>query len=541
MDREILYPLQKIFRIMFLSLQKPFSTPKSEYNFYFLSEFFSHCHNEKTADSIYVIPWENRIVFVSKRDAWTAGCVGCLVRRLISTSYHKSAKLSHVDSVFCPEYVLSMTEVQECYETVSKWEANATRCLSLRIDNKIKEEFHVLPAPGCSCSNKPLPSMSACSAEKWLLQWPNVLLKTNSASPSIETFHILSSCLPNSATVFLEKPGDLLYVGGHPTAAAFRDSKSLELRLKGESIERYSSSYIPRHYFQHLNKNQLVEVSNIFGETEYFPISKVFNGFHRLFPNKCSPLSSSGVAAHKGLQEARISAIFELIERDALLIAWRLADQQSLFFSLPGEYLSRIRELEWTKRLALQQLHELHIVGVRNECGLPLALTFTIPQEGTNTSPNFGSGIAFNWTSAIQKALCELLQGIAVPDAENLEGNPCTFVERPRFWKTSDRLSLLKKRLTPSKEFPFQGDFLKTHTISELPSYFIKNIFFAELTPPDVSLAGWHVVRAVSNYFEPFSGSYLYEQPSLRRVNQFLQSVQSKPVETINKDPFPYP
>lgn len=58
--------------------------PLKRGNFYFFDSFFEHIHDEDSAACIYAIPWENSFILVPKRDSKKAGCVGCVVRRLIN-------------------------------------------------------------------------------------------------------------------------------------------------------------------------------------------------------------------------------------------------------------------------------------------------------------------------------------------------------------------------------------------------------------------------------------------------------------------------
>lgn len=525
---------------MNFSITAPFCVPKNEKGFYLLDHFFSHNHNSQTASQIYAIPWDNGVFFTSRRNPSSSGCVGCLVRRLISTSYHKSASISRVDSVFCFNDIPCSEELMQCAEEVSQWDTNSTKCLLYHFDSRIKEEIHVLPVPGCPCSQHPLPQMPPALAEQWLTKWPNIILEIKDSYSHVKSFHIRSTRLPNSAPLFLQNPQTTLNVGGAPTAADFRDSRGLEMRLIGESFERYSSTFIPQNI--QLIENQLIQVSNLFQESKLVPIKDVFSGLYRLFPHRFPPLGSCGVAAHKTLEDAKIAATLELIERDALITAWRVADLDyfSPFFAIPEQVLRCSREFIWAKRLTYEQSHELHILAVKNQFQLPLVLVFSTPNPGVKTSPNFGSGIGFDWPSAIKKALCELLQGIAVPDNDFLDELPLTFVERPRFWKTFRRLELLKRRLHASSEQSFL-DFTKKYVLSDLNKSLLKQIFFAELTSSDISLAHWHVVRAICDQFEPFSGSHHREQPNIERVNQFLNHFQVSPTHKMNTDPFPFP
>jgi hypothetical protein len=93
------------------SLKIPFQLPVCEKGFYLLENFFQHSHDSHTANFVYAIPWESGIIFVPRRDPATAGCVGCVVRRLVSTIYHKSSKIACIDSVFYSQNLALSEEI----------------------------------------------------------------------------------------------------------------------------------------------------------------------------------------------------------------------------------------------------------------------------------------------------------------------------------------------------------------------------------------------------------------------------------------------
>lgn len=75
--------------------------PKRKESFYLFNLFLKHIHDSITCESVYVIPWIDGIFITTKRLSYTQGCVGCLVRRLLSTIYHKAAKINGIDSLCC--------------------------------------------------------------------------------------------------------------------------------------------------------------------------------------------------------------------------------------------------------------------------------------------------------------------------------------------------------------------------------------------------------------------------------------------------------
>ncbi|MBS0621921.1 MAG: YcaO-like family protein [Verrucomicrobia bacterium] len=529
--------------------------PQRENGFYLLEPFLHHQHDAVTARFLYPIPWENGLIIASQRDSNTAGCVGCLIRRLLSTVYHKTSNIHRVDSVYCSFDIASLTQIQQWCNDVLQAGMSSTRCTLFRFSSESSQELHVLPVPGCGCSAQSQPKLSSAFADYWLQQWPNLILEKRNYGKELAGYHAYSSRLPNTASLFLSSPASFLHVSNSPTAADFRDSKNLELRLVGESVERYCATFIPLSVLARCEKkyrtqdsaaedtwDDSVKAENLLGESAQFPLEQVYSGLSRLFPKIFSPLSSSGVAAHKFLYEARMSAALELIERDALLTAWRLADAKHFcpFISFSAKQLNQLPELEWTKRCAEKQSHQLHLIGIKNELQLPIVLAFTLPQEKVKTSSNFGSGIGLTWGCAIRKALCEILQGLAAPDQELPKDVPHSFIERPRYWKLPERAQILKKRFKAKQEQLSEEAFGTKHPLPDASHTFMRAIFFVNLTTPDVALAGWHVVRALCKDFEPFSGSYKFEKPNIERINRFLVEHNVDRVTEINIDPFPF-
>lgn len=533
-------------------IQESVFTPPYNEGIFIIDSFLYHLQTAENASLTYLIPWENGCFFVPPRDCSTSGCVGCLLRRLSSHIYNTTAKIDRIDAVLCKGQIEISSEIWKKIREEATKEPSSTKCYFFDFSDAMLEELHVLPVPGCLCSReKPYPNIPQPLAESWLAKWPNSIFKRNPIDTHIKSFHIRSSSLPNIAFLCIPFPQENLVARGYPTSADFRDSKSLDIRLIGESIERYSFGLFPLtlcdvdiYSRKCVPKNKLfIEIENYGGIVKKIPAEKIYAGLHRFFPSMFNPLSSSGVAAHKSIESARFSAALEIIERDALIIAWRLGDidHLSTLFPLPIDCLTQIKEFRWANYLSHQQGHELQILGVQNQCGLPIALAMSIPNQESNSTYNIGSGIGLNWHAAVRKALCELLQGLASPDLLFTTEKPTSFVERPRYWKEGQKRTQFLSRLRPRREGISSEEFNNTKYSVGLENSFISDIYFADITPPDILASGWHVVRAINESCEPFSGSAHFENPSLTRVNQYLSSIRMPPVKKINIDPFPFP
>lgn len=528
--------------------------PPKKGHFYSLNVFFTHIHDEKSASYTYVIPWENAAIIIPRRDHKKAGCVGCVVRRVISTTYHRKEKICGIDSVWCDSEELE--KIIPVEKSNNNEPISSTKCFLYRFDTKNLEEIHILPVPSCSCSCCSPPSISPDFVETWLQKWPNVVLQKTLNKPYAGMLHLYSTKLPNVASLFVRNKISNTCVPSSPTVASLRDEVSLSKRLLGESIERYVLHHVPLEQLftepeesATLSKDRLdvlksplwTKVVNAQGEEVFYKADEVFGGLHKLYSSQFRPLSSSGAAAHTDVESAKTHALLELIERDTLLVAWRLADHINLFQSLPLS-LSESRQKKWIEKLAFQQEQELVVCAVRNQFNLPVVLAASLPRsDSCKFGPNFGSGISFSWEIAYKKALTELLQGLAIPDSEVCEEAPISFNERRRYWAHPKRLPILRKRLTAEKESNVCTDTCSLNDLIQKFDKFKLSLYFANLTTPDVALSHWKVLRAICPHFEPFVGNAHYEKPNLERVNLCLISMNEKPINHLNNDPFPFP
>lgn len=531
--------------------------PHRETNFYFLKPFLSHQHNEETANSVYVVPWDNnRIFFTTKRDPLCSGCVGCLIRRLIATTYHKKANIDGIDSVWTKDSFELSEKIREKALEIAFLPMSSTATWVWDIKSEIFEEIHVYPTPACLCKTKSAPIIEN-DVKDWIVKWPNVILKEIYPQLPYTTYHIRAALLPNTAYLFLQNPTDKIHVSNAPTAAGFCDDASLAKRLEGESIERYALKYLPEEKLfadsecslpislqQQLPENIWTKVTDLSEKSVNCKADRVYSILHQLDPKKFLPLSSSGVAAHINETKAREGALLEILERDALLTAWRIAGQgkENLFIELPNNLHIEVKEIERMKQLLKYEKYNLVLMGIDNLYKLPVVLACAFPQEEMLPSiPHFGSGISYDWKRATKKALQELLQGVLSQKEKPIIRKPSTFAERPLYWGTIDRLSLLKKLLNPNSQ---PGDSSSPRSFQELILKLKEKndeIYFADLTTPDIKLAGWSVVRAFCLKYEPFVGNFDEELPCLDRVNKFLQDKKLPLIEKLNLDPYPFP
>jgi len=135
--------------------------------------------------------------------------------------------------------------------------------------------------------------------------------------------------------------------------------------------------------------------------------------------------SSSGTAAHFSWERACVNAMYELVERDALLLAWlkRVACPPLPRSSLPHELVT------WTEALA-RDGYQVHILDATTDTGIPTVMTLaeaTLPGVPV-LQANGAAGPSL--VLAARKALLELLMMIVYRRSLGTQSSANTAVER---------------------------------------------------------------------------------------------------------------
>ncbi|MGA8165497.1 MAG: YcaO-like family protein [Waddliaceae bacterium] len=338
--------------------------PPRKRPFYLLEPFLQHEHNANSCESAYIIPWTSGFFVTTKRLRATQGCIECLVRRLLSTTYHKTAIINGVDSVWCKVELETNQDVLEAAKQTLQIPNNPTLCQYFKWNSKTYREIHIIPVPSCNCTNQEAPKLDHNFVNKWLKQWPNVILNKFESTKIFFPFLVKSVTLPNTSWLFSTNLNQQFHIPSNPTAAAFKDSPSLQHRLVGESIERYSLKYLPqnqlyldKYYRENATKNHIqnssskiwTSVFDLEGNCQPIEADRVYNLLFRVNHEKYNPISSSGVAAHPNPENAKCNALLELLERDALLTSWRLTEHSEALnlTELPDDILRNVREIDW--------------------------------------------------------------------------------------------------------------------------------------------------------------------------------------------------
>lgn len=295
--------------------------------------------------------------------------------------------------------------------------------------------------------------------------------------------------------------------------------------------------------------------SLIHGDTVWLPAIAVFMEYQVHSPQEfLAPVTSNGLAAGPTLADAVLSAIYEVIERDALLITWlnRIPGRRHDAFTHPDP---DVRDLARSYRrrgveLALYELQTDHPVAVvmgiafqRGGYGGPHATV----GMGANLDPSAAARAAALEVGQVRPAFRERCRTHDAARIAELRANPATV-------KTMEDHALLYA--DPAMAFAF--DFLEGGSIewperripdtatalAEVLGHFRavgQDVLYVNLTPRDLEPLGLFTARAVLPGFQPvwfgrserrLGGRRLYELPvrlGLRDLPADLESLNPLP------------
>ena len=224
--------------------------------------------------------------------------------------------------------------------------------------------------------------------------------------------------------------------------------------------------------------------------------------------------TSSGVAAHWSRERALLSAVLELVERDAFMIHWLLRHPPPRLdgdeLGSPGnDVIAGIRSAGY----------DVELVDLSLDLRLPVVAAFGLRDDGQKPALLVGAGCALEPRAAARKALAEL--GGAVfswvdrpwrpappmqPDEVcRLEDHGAAYAHP--LWR--DRAAFLwsaeeTRRLDEMPRLPAGEEAVSplAALVEELRRHHLE-LIAVDLTTPDVSSSGLHVVRAVVPGLQP--------------------------------------
>lgn len=211
--------------------------------------------------------------------------------------------------------------------------------------------------------------------------------------------------------------------------------------------------------------------------------------------------NSSGCAAHFELEEAKKSAVAELLERDALMRIWLLkkSPRKIQYDSLPLNIQKRIKKYE-------EKGFSISVLQISNRYAFSVLICATREDD----APYFVSGASTSFETineAIQKAFNEMEYSIIVysNDIENheekiiLPENVCTPVEHGNLYAYSNQSSRLK--------FLFNGAYINANDIKVEKQGQLEDLKLVFMEYKTI-MKKVHVVRAFSSELVPINFGY---------------------------------
>ena len=268
--------------------------------------------------------------------------------------------------------------------------------------------------------------------------------------------------------------------------------------------------------------------------------------------------NTNGAAGHFTRDEAILSALLELIQRDGFTIHWlrnahpHLIDERTIEDVPTKDILTRFKESGV----------EAYLLDTTTDIGVPTCVCVCIDARGEHPHLYLAASAGFTVQSTIFSAILEC---IAVFNSLNFEKEPfilendykpftrlITRMERLRLWKGKEMIDRFRPFLKGPlvSEFEFMRGVQQYETVRDQLGY-IQNslhalgdrydIYIHEFKDPILDLLGYHVVRVVVP-----AAMNLYLNENLAQLNtERLSSVPAKlgfkARQELNPWPHPFP
>ena len=268
--------------------------------------------------------------------------------------------------------------------------------------------------------------------------------------------------------------------------------------------------------------------------------------------------TSNGLAAGPSIDAAVLGGLCELIERDAFLIAWmNKLPVPEVLFGETHEAANAIRA-HYTN-LGV----EIRVFDVTTDIPVYVMMAFAIDRSGRGPSAVVGLGCSLDPEEAVMKALLELCQGrvsetwryrkrkpeeriLSFEGVRHLEDHGAIYAE-PYMLDELDFL-LATSRRTMLAQLPDLscGDVeADLGRCVELLGKAGSRAAYVDLTTPDVTPFGLHVVRAVATKLQPIHFGYRRERLGGERVFDVPRILgyadRTRTVNDLNRCPHPLP
>lgn len=271
-------------------------------------------------------------------------------------------------------------------------------------------------------------------------------------------------------------------------------------QLKQQGLERFD----PSHEWQWVNG----EDSN--GQRVYVPVDLVFYPYDPLGYGRelCYSAHSNGCAAHTSLEEAKVNAVHELIERDAIIRNW-------LMKTTPGRVPLEMLPLQWQKRVVFwrNQGWEVDVVDFSHS-GVAVVSVFARKRRARPYLAHGSAASSISFELAIDKAFQELEVALAIEMDQRYARIMPEKVESPadhgRVYHFDDYAHEL--------DYLFGGDFIEAKPVvggKDVIEQF--DPIYVEVSPDGSPLK---VVRALSSKLVPVNFGYARDHISHSAVKE---------------------
>jgi ribosomal protein S12 methylthiotransferase accessory factor len=295
-------------------------------------------------------------------------------------------------------------------------------------------------------------------------------------------------------------------------------------------------------------------------ETCYVPASMVF------IPYACTPQVgevpivqpiSTGLACHCSYEEAAISAICEVIERDAFMIAWQAK------LAMPHV---RIESISYDNRSLVERFiktgSQVTILNITMDHGVPTILSVLRSTHEDSPALVFAASAHLDAGEAIRKSLEELahtrrhaqyLKNTLPPVVPGRDFGNITKQDRHMRLFCQHENAHLAEFIFSSKEsvdFECLRNLYSGNPVKDLQTLVSKvgavnhRVLVADVTTPDVKETGLSVVRALIPGFHPLFMGHRFRALGSRRLREVPPLLGFTPITAVGSDnlvPHPYP
>lgn len=293
-------------------------------------------------------------------------------------------------------------------------------------------------------------------------------------------------------------------------------------------------------------------IQHIPAQTVYIP----YYAFQKDGPEQLiGQVISTGLACHHSFEKAALSAICEVIERDAFMITWQagLSPSRIVETSLPA---SNRHLLEKLKNPASQ----IDIFNITLDSQVPTILSTLRSHKPKAPALVAAAAADLNPEEAIRKSLEELAHTrrysqylmSLIPELENDPSyeNIIKQVHHLRFWSNHKNLPLASFLFESNKTVDFSSLLnLDTGNPHKNVDVVVKKVaqtrhpvFLVDITSPDIKPLGLFVIRAVIPGYQPLRMGHIYRALGGKRLKEIPQKFGYK---NTQKDglhvPHPFP